>query len=129
MAEYECKNCKNEKTCPSKKGSHKYCFEPRVKNEYIEREVLIDEINRCVNWNTNNEYNIYSDVFNLIDDAPAADVAPVKHGEWTTVDGVSMCSECGYIPLYDKAIDDFFYSNYCPNCGAIMDGKDGKNDS
>lgn len=57
---------------------------------------------------------------------PAADVAPVKHGEWTTVDGTSMCSECGYIPPYDNVIDDIFYSNYCPTCGAKMDG--GKSD-
>lgn len=83
MAEYECKNCKNEKTCPSKKGSHKYCFE-------------------------------------------SLDVALVVHGRWTTVDGVSVCSECGYIPPYDNTIDDIFYSNYCPNCGAIMDRKDEK---
>lgn len=55
---------------------------------------------------------------------PAADVAPVKHGEWTTDDGLSVCSECGYIPPYDNAIDDIFYSNYCPNCGAKMDGGD-----
>ena len=29
--------------------------------------------------------------------------------------------ECGYIPLYDNAIDDLFYSCYCPNCGAKME--------
>lgn len=49
-------------------------------------------------------------------------VTPVKHGKWTTDDGLSVCSECGYIPPYDNAIDDIFYSNYCPTCGAKMDG-------
>lgn len=59
----------------------------------------------------------------LIMKQPAVDVAPVKHGEWTTIDGISRCSECGYIPLYDNAIDDLFYSDYCPYCGAKMDGE------
>lgn len=27
-----------------------------------------------------------------------ADAAPVVHGEWITIDGISRCSECGYIP-------------------------------
>lgn len=56
-------------------------------------------------------------------DSPAADVAPVVHGEWITTDGISRCSECGYIPAYDSTIDDLFYSPYCPNCGAKMDGR------
>lgn len=50
------------------------------------------------------------------------DVAPVVHGEWLTINDTSRCSECGYIPAYDSAIDDLFYSPYCPNCGAKMDG-------
>ena len=54
----------------------------------------------------------------------AADVAPEKRGKWITVDGVSRCSECGYIPAYDSAIDDIYYSPYCPNCGAKMDGEE-----
>mgnify|MGYP004657899021 CR=1 FL=1 len=49
--------------------------------------------------------------------------APVVHGEWITIDGISRCSECGYIPAYDSAIDDLFYSPFCSNCGAKMDGR------
>lgn len=55
-------------------------------------------------------------------DTPVADVAPVVHGKWTTADGISRCSECEYIPAYDSAIDDLFYSPFCPNGGAKMDG-------
>lgn len=58
-----------------------------------------------------------------IEDAPAADVAPVVHGRWNSMDGYKtrvVCSECGWdAPEYGK-----FYS-YCPNCGAKMDGGDG----
>lgn len=51
-----------------------------------------------------------------------ADVAPVVHGRWNSMDGYKtrvVCSECGWdVPEYGK-----FYS-YCPNCGAKMDGGD-----
>lgn len=59
---------------------------------------------------------------NMIERITAADVAPVVHGEWITIDGISRCSECGYIPAYDSAIDDLFYSPFCPNCGAKNGG-------
>ena len=47
--------------------------------------------------------------------APAADVAPVVHGEWIHHDdGVVTCSECGNAESSD--------SYYCRYCGAKMDG-------
>ena len=50
---------------------------------------------------------------------PAADVAPVRHGRNISNSGF-LCSECHF--------GDFggFYGykpNYCPNCGAKMDGE------
>lgn len=50
----------------------------------------------------------------------AADVAPVKHGEWEEIRDAYrqlegwMCKKCG---RETKAKE-----NYCPNCGAKMDG-------
>lgn len=44
---------------------------------------------------------------------PAADVAPVVHGRWSGVD-YDKCSVCGGFELGR--------TNYCPNCGAKMDG-------
>ena len=60
----------------------------------------------------------------LIEKQPAADVQEVKHGFWEEgkVRGqfALICSECkcsaGVIYDYD----------YCPNCGAKMDGKVGE---
>ena len=44
-----------------------------------------------------------------------------KPGKWINdKDDMPTCSECGYIPQYDRAIDDYEYSNYCPSCGAKM---------
>lgn len=48
---------------------------------------------------------------------PAADVAPVRHGEWIADDyAYNRCSACG------REWDDREYvTPYCPNCGAKMD--------
>jgi rubrerythrin len=65
-------------------------------------------------------------VLRMIDDAPAADVAPVVHGHFVHdgprfAGGVDWwrCSACG--GLVSGAETQFAY---CPNCGAIMDGGD-----
>lgn len=63
-----------------------------------------------------------------ISDIHTADVAEVKHGEWnyTTEIGVSLrhahwnCSLCGAMS------ENGGIENYCPNCGAKMDGRNDK---
>lgn len=62
-----------------------------------------------------------TDAKRLLADMPATDVAPVVHGRWIPAeypfeDEYQDCSNCGY-----KAVWGFRY-NYCPNCGAKMDG-------
>lgn len=52
---------------------------------------------------------------------PAADVAPVVHGRWVPTESPFMnecedCSVCGYRTVWGHRY------NYCPNCGARMDG-------
>lgn len=56
-----------------------------------------------------------------------ADVAPVLRGYWTQVDkNKCECSNCGIIVLI--AVYPHGDKNYCPNCGAKMDGDGEKND-
>lgn len=58
-----------------------------------------------------------------LDRIPAADVAPVVHGQWLSknphgYEWTFVCSNCDYVdgyPFNDR-------HNYCPNCGAKMDG-------
>lgn len=96
--------------------------------EYIEREALLK-----------NRYNIYVGflgsvpVVNVkdIDNAPAADVAPVVHGRWEkeppyiSVGGeykkALICSQCHSFFVSDGN-KPWQMHNYCPNCGARMDG-------
>lgn len=97
--------------------------------EYITKEQALSAMRKATNctwddiWNT--EYELKS--------VPAADVAPVVHGEWigTWGDGYANgfivyeefeCSRCGCVhhadgePMWD----------YCPQCGARMDGGESK---
>lgn len=61
----------------------------------------------------------FEDLANELEDFPATDVAPVRHGRWLNNDIpdsiLSKCSECGI--LYGASA-----FNYCPNYGAKMDG-------
>lgn len=53
------------------------------------------------------------------DDAPTLDVAPVVHGRWKDQDYTFTrftCTACG-------SINHKECTNYCPNCGAKMDGE------
>ena len=104
-------------------------------SEYIEREALRAEAIRM----TGGDEFVFDNCFpywqfsKSIKDAPAADVAPVVHGEWVLV-GTNehdyetsveeKCSLCGrYVYRYDTEPQD----NYCPNCGAKI-GKETNND-
>ena len=59
-----------------------------------------------------------------LDSIPAADVKPVVRGKWIPVTngrGGSECNQChAYAPSHQCGVE--YKSNYCPNCGAKMDG-------
>lgn len=77
---------------------------------------------------------LFNDFYVIPKDAPAADVAPVKHGHWVYNQnghdwglGAWECSLChsvnNNLPI-DKRFSPYVYagSKYCPNCGAKMNG-------
>ena len=124
--------------------------------EYIEREAISEEIRKYYYKNPPN--SSYGEGFDrgldraqrAILDAPAADVAPVRHGRWILEahdervnyrwNVTAECSECcdeqkeiwaGFFPNVPPSIardaalvsaESVKLSNYCPNCGAKMDG-------
>ena len=98
--------------------------------EYIEREAISEEIRKYYYKNPPNFS--YGEGFDrgldraqrAILDAPSADVVQVRHGWWVAShDEFCACSLCKY-PVYAA----WNATNYCPNCGAKMDGGDGNSD-
>lgn len=75
--------------------------------EYIEREATL--------------YRMKVDIappLKVVSEMPAADVAPVRHGRWIIIESDEeqffLCSECEN--------KEYWESNFCPSCGAKMDG-------
>lgn len=70
----------------------------------------------------------YSDIKEIIQEAEkimgdkAREYQPVKHGRWieTNDDTMKRCTECDVIHLIAQYPHG--NANYCPNCGAKMDG-------
>ena len=82
---------------------------------YISREAALIAQNKSMNLNEMRE---------RLKRLHAADVVEVRHGRWVgeTVPDFDLCgvkyfhcSKCGWAEQVD-------YYNYCPNCGARMDG-------
>ena len=105
-------------------------------SEYIEREALRQEIDRIYqkHFAKSREKFIqdtFRAMFKRIDNAPAADVAPVVRGRWMyelADNGWAnyMCSKCGYQRNVDvHVVMDW---DYCPYCGARMDLEVNSND-
>ena len=100
--------------------------------EYIDREALIAWLKRIPLIDLSDGRGICrvimeDDFKKAIKKMPkgiTADVAPVRHGRWvkSNYHGFLCCSECKDVYI-DKTWLGGGKWNYCPNCGAIMDGK------
>lgn len=70
----------------------------------------------------------------IINQFPAVDAEPVRTGRWVDCEPVytnsgvkhnaKECSECGQRGFIDTE-HGMYESDFCPSCGAKMDGKDG----
>ena len=98
--------------------------------EYIEREVLLKNLNRFA------QDNYCVTINDVIMNLPAADVAEVVHGRWidilsreiyipdekTTITLTEeKCSNCNVVAIF-KGEKIYLPDYVCPNCGAKMDG-------
>ena len=97
--------------------------------EYIEREALEVALNHRLNFlmAENGEYDHYTSGFDeavtRVENFPTADVAPVRHGRW--IDGDPYCPICRKDKFrgLDADVWSDWQPDYCPNCGAKMDGE------
>lgn len=94
--------------------------------EYVAREEIRRAYEKLTRSYVNGDPYIADWRFDeMIENLHASDVAPVRHGRW--IDAYpdiepnpmfiyGICSECGFEQGISKYLD------YCPNCGAKMDG-------
>lgn len=89
--------------------------------ECIEREALITKFKEMELGEHGLVEKLFADgVYAVIAAFPAADVAPVVHGQWKASGALLECQNCGEI--YSRLGGNAGKSwNYCPNCGAKMD--------
>lgn len=64
----------------------------------------------------------FEDLANELEDFPTADIVPVQHGRWIDDRDYLKCPECSVMVKRDFTFFDIGDWNYCPNCGAKMDG-------
>lgn len=98
---------------------------------YIDPEAFFKVINTLPYKDTSypdaSAYNgAISDVADMLTHFPAADVVEVRHGHWKGInrnkynDDEATCSVCGL--TFSSGYSDPSWWDYCPNCGAKMDG-------
>lgn len=92
--------------------------------EYIERDAAL----RVTHIMRPEDEDLKSAISNI----PAADVVPVRHGQWISWEKAnnfipspdrhecSVCHDAAQVLVNGLEL----LSDYCPNCGAIMDGGD-----
>ncbi len=74
-----------------------------------------------------NAYHLTNYATLILREAPTIDVAPVQHGRWVSVPHklARICSVCNRDEPYKFADIDADVYDYCPSCGAKMDGGNG----
>ena len=81
---------------------------------------------------------VVGDAEDVLKALPIVDAVPVRHGRWIIKDNPGTgwyrvtCSECGEDVTSVAPVIGFFPKakvswDFCPNCGARMDGKDDDN--
>ena len=97
--------------------------------DYINREVTLKILTGIADCVSDSRRRAVTRCIREIALLPPANVEPVQHGEWARTDddwnslSTFQCSACGEEWCFeiDEDLPTLNY-NYCPNCGAKMDG-------
>ena len=96
-------------------------------SEYIKREDAIKALNQLwLNMCGQESHEGVDEAERVIRAVPSADVVEVRHGHWTHVNReyqTAICSECKKVSLFEIWDKELRAYNYCPKCGAKMDGE------
>lgn len=87
--------------------------------KYIDCETVLEQITEIKNDFSPTVRPMFDVFKHMLSEAPAADVAPIVHGEWI---------ETGYKPRFTKEVEcsncgktQLGVTKHCPNCGARME--------
>lgn len=91
-------------------------------DEYINRESLMKRFCERCNEEMSESPCEPSDCFarEVIKTIPSSDVAPVRHGRWEVEVGMNFFKERNCRVCKNRIESNFW--NFCPQCGAKMDG-------
>lgn len=106
-------------------------------SDYISREAAIEKIREagCTDCGGSSGticgFCDFENAVRLVNGLPAADVEPVRHGQWLRTDDdwsslvTIQCSACGGEWCFEVDEDVHLLGyNYCPGCGCKMDLED-----
>ena len=68
------------------------------------------------------DYEVADMIYDCIDNAPTVDAKPVVHGRWCKDGDWLICLNCESEINVKNSLGVENRKNYCPNCGAKMDG-------
>lgn len=88
-------------------------------DEYIKRETAVRAV-MAAKWVDGSDGAM---AMEIVASPAAADVAPVVHGQWVTYYRSGTTVAEGYVSTCCDMWNNR-KSDYCPNCGAKMDGDD-----
>lgn len=99
----------------------------------IDANALIEVLRKSHSYHaeTARDFSLLCRDIRLVKEQPTVDAEPLKHGQWISL---TECSNAGvYCSVCSKKVwkEDYAWcnrknklrSNYCPNCGAKMDGE------
>ena len=100
--------------------------------EYIERAATLSAVQRAFD-DEECDCEVMPVVFKALQEVEATDVAEVRHGRWLTTDAYPhhlYCSVCYKTYAKNaKWVNELdLPTNYCPNCGALMEKKEDEHD-
>lgn len=106
--------------------------------DLISRKELLEELDereelvRKLTANVDDEAEMIvtlSAVRKFVNNRPGVDAEPVRRAQWKaanrrgTLCDTYVCSECGNMVMQAEGYTYSCTCNYCPNCGANMDGE------
>ena len=95
---------------------------------YIDAKITLKTIDKAIADYTEHDdvLRFLSDLRLAVLDAPTADVEEVRHGHWnkTCVPDIYQCDVCKRPVKMDELCDSEVMREYCPKCGAKMDGEE-----